>query len=481
MATESEKTADSEIVDLLCEYKLYKEDLNNELKTIKVMKIEELEPNTADIYANELNKIFDGLCLAVRNLRKFNLRRGSAVTGHHKNSIGEAEGFLAGNKSIVTEFLSRFSKVRNANVQNSHQDARSGIDPNIKHLLPKLNLSIFKGNDVTDSPTYNSWKRTFNELIGNKTDISDTMKIAYLIGSLEGYAKEVIETFTKTNSNYDAAMELLDKEFLDKTVINLALYDKILNSQPDTTNGNAFHKVKLYLAEIKSSLNSLTNNGKNWKAEPVCQEIMAHIVHNNLPLTLRQHIYLETKIDNPSLDMIFELTPRIINTLNYQNPLTGDLSKSIFVSKNADADIKVNATSVTKSSKPKGVNKKQKPSKFPTRISNKNVNTKSALHQGKLQEAQVETPTGRVSEEKPKVCKFCSSDEHVSTKCANYKTTKERIKQLQDLGLCAKCMGKTHTVEKCLYVRERFKYKCFICDEDDHISPLCPKIDSKQI
>lgn len=81
--------------------------------------------------------------------------------------------------------------------------------------LPNLSLPHFSGE-------YNKWiqfKETFDALISRNESLDTIQKFYYLLDSLEGEARKVLESLEVNRENYKIAWDMLENRFNNKPVI----------------------------------------------------------------------------------------------------------------------------------------------------------------------------------------------------------------------------------------------------------------------
>jgi hypothetical protein len=109
----------------------------------------------------------------------------------------------------------------------SHESERSEDSNSSRLKLPTIKLPCFGGNYVE----FFSFKNTFENLIINNTGIDDVQRLQYLIASLDGEAKGLIENIAITS-----AWKLLVDRYNNPKIIS-AQHVKALLSLSNATSG----------------------------------------------------------------------------------------------------------------------------------------------------------------------------------------------------------------------------------------------------
>ena len=281
--------------------------------------------------------------------------------------------------------------------------------------LPKLECGSFSGEN-SNSLEYFSFISNFNNIVGNRNNLSNAVKLTYLKSYLRGYAAKIVQHLQVTSENFHIALGLLEIEFLDKDNLTSSLFDKILNLSPKFDQ--SFNGTKLYINEIRCVLSDLRLHGSDLQSNVVSNKFVSHIVASKLPKLFRQE--LSRKLDNnyPSLENIFENYVSVINTLNIRKP-------EIISNQNAEK--------------------------------NKSVNFSMSNF--------------------TKTCKFCNFSGHSMFKCKKYATHKTRVERCKSLKLCSYCTSSKHETGKC---SKNLEYPCNICSSKEHVSALCPRFVTNQ-
>jgi len=171
------------------------------------------------------------------------------------------------------------------------------------------------GNNLKDKFAFKNFLTQFNNLIQSKQNLSDASKLTYLRGYVRGYALKVIEHLSITDENFEVALTLLKKEFLDIALIIDDTIVKILNSKPGYDQ--TYHESKVYLSQMRALLFELKGIGYDYTIEdsPGCI-MVSHILFSKLPMPLKRELTHKLNSNYPSLNSIFECYNDCIKTLN---------------------------------------------------------------------------------------------------------------------------------------------------------------------
>ena len=114
-------------------------------------------------------------------------------------------------------------------------------------MLPKIEIPRFSGETMSDTMNYYSFKSTFDDIVTNKKEISNSVKLVYLKNSFHGYSGKILQHLATNNDNFKVACDLLDKELFNKDAVADQLFAKLLKFYPkrDRESHN-FLNIKIY-------------------------------------------------------------------------------------------------------------------------------------------------------------------------------------------------------------------------------------------
>ena len=305
---------------------------------------------------------------------------------------------------------------------------------------PHLDCGTFNGKEK-DKFAFNTFINQFNIVIGHKKNLSKSTKLAYLIGYLRDYALSIIKHLSITDDNYELAIDMLRKEFLDEEFIVDETYKNILKAFPSfnsINNDPEFSSVKAYLNEIRAYLYELKSKGIDLLEHGSAGlSLISHIIFNKLPnLVKREFIHFLSK-NYPTLSEVFD---------NYHTVLAR-LSKVTSVKHKQP--IKSNFQRYNE------VKPKEKVKSEPEQFKNKGVFTNFKTNQRKS-------------------CKLCGSGDHTLGQCDEFVSYQSKVNRLQELTLCTRCAGSGHDENQCFGKQGKLRFPCKICNTREHFTALCP-------
>lgn len=311
---------------------------------------------------------------------------------------------------------------------------------NCKLKLPQLKCVTFSGEGASHLE-FHTFYSQFSNVIGNRSDISDSTKFSYLKTYLRGYAEKLVQHLQVDDANYPVAINLLKSEFQNKEFIVNDLIKKLLDLK--ITFDSNFLNTKLFINEVRCIISDLKLYEINLMENNSALTLLTGIVFTKLPSLFRQELVRKVDKDFPSFKDVLENYSAVINTLNIRQIKSSDKPKSQ-PSKNEFVPF-------TNSQKSES-------------LSRTSDNKSSPIVQ---RSAVVENTA--VAERKN--CKFCSSTGHSMLNCRKYCTHDTRVKRCVELGLCSGCTSRQHSVKDC----KPLNFKCNVCAGNSHIAALCSK------
>ena len=292
--------------------------------------------------------------------------------------------------------------------------------------LPNLVCGSFAG-EGRNSTEYSSFLIEFNNIIGLRTNLADATKFTYLKTYLKGYALKVINHLHVTDENYQTALSLLEKEFLNKDEIVDDLFVKFFSAKPKFDQ--TYLETKLYINEIRCIISDLKCNDVDLMMDEACKKMIGHIVFSKLPVAVKRELVVKLNNSFPSLHDIFENYVEVIRTLSLR------------------ANDKIN--------------------NIVANYSDSKVNKSSKRNEEVSNDTADKTDHARTFS---KACKFCSSVGHSMFSCRKYNDHVARKNRCNELKLCAFCTSSKHSNDKC---PGNLNFKCNICHKNNHIAAMC--------
>jgi len=297
--------------------------------------------------------------------------------------------------------------------------------------LPDLKCESFSG-EGSSSLQFHNFLAQFNNIFGLRDNLTNSTKLSYLKSHLKGYAGKLIQHLTVVEPNYDIALDLLRKEFLNEGSLINDLLKKLFSLKVDYDP--EFLGTKIYVNEVRCILSDLKVYNYDFVTERAGSLLLSFIAFQKLPSAFQQELVRKIDKNFPTIDDIFENYAEVIETLKLRQPKI-----------KSDFD-KVRSQTI---SKPGVVGAPD--SNFRSNASTYN-SSKS-----------VRDPT--------KMCKFCTAPGHSMLGCKKYPNYEARRKRCAELKVCAGCSSSKHTQENCL---KRLDFPCIRCQSREHISALCP-------
>ena len=432
------------------------------IKKLGRLDVKTLSLTEAKVHLKNLSFSNASLDKNYREFVKTKVELDSELTKEEQIKFAEVEGKVSALKDLAVKCeISLQGFVDNNMISQTVKD--SSTDDNFsfsqyKHLLPKIDIAKFSGNNNDQALEYFSFKTAFDDIITNKPKIPDSIKFLYLKSFLNGYALKIVQHLTTCDANFQNAFDLLDKEFLNKEAITDLLMSKLLRLTPKYDKDDfRFINIKVFINEVRAVLNDLTVNSITLQADPSANKFLSHIIFSKLPFVFKQELIRKSNSNYPCIEDIFEHYPDIIHQLNLKSKNFPVKPKNV----NGAGNQNVSGVNSVVARKPKQSNSEVASSKIDTAVIKK-----ESPELAKIGDVQSK-----------RFCKFCNKDDHSSLRCLTYTSLKERIDRLKVLNLCSKCFGSNHLTASCKFNTQLFPFKCFICNKQNHCSPLC---DSKK-
>ena len=295
---------------------------------------------------------------------------------------------------------------------------------------------------ITDAFAFLAWFSQFENMLASGRPMAGRYNLAALCNHLThtGLAYKLIQTLEITDDNYDVAVEILKKEFLDVEKIVDKLFDQILEKSPKYDS--EFENVRLYVAEIRAILNDLK---KSYNVDLISSgtggyKFVSRIIFSKLAPVVQKAIIEKVSSNYPTLDDIFDNIKDIIEKL-----------------------VKT---------KPKKV---EHPKKVETFKPDFNKNFKSNKNSTEHKPALENFHTGIDRGNKVLHCNFCDNDGHTSYYCSQFKTREQRVERCKVLKRCFRCTSNKHLTTTCPGKNGGLNYGCKICGSKGHTGAMCHK------
>ena len=309
--------------------------------------------------------------------------------------------------------------------------------------MPELKCQTFSGESL-DKFEFKNFLQQFQNCIDACTSLTNTGKLTYLRSYLTDYAFTTISHLSITNDNYDVAIQILKKEFLDEEFIVDEILKQLLEGYPkfDVT----FGEVKSYINVCRAHLYELKTYGVDLlEVNSAGCKLISHILFSKLPVSLKKELIHKVDTNYPTVVDLFDNYNDLIKTLLR----TSSRNKS----DNKDNSVKPktwhNGKAMHFSSNIKPASTLAKPSTL------ENFETSITVSSDK------------------KFCKFCAAHGHTMVSCSKYGTVEARKNRCKELKLCNTCSSNKHLSDKCPGKDNKMSFPCYFCKTHSHISALC--------
>lgn len=321
----------------------------------------------------------------------------------------EAETELAEDyRDRVIEVKARAHRMISETVSNPpptrQSDASNARNQTMR--LPKLQIDKFNG----DVSSWQEFWSQYETAIHNNSALCKKEKFTYLKTYLTGTAAKSVAGLTLSDSNYDAAIDLLQKRFGRKDLIINAHMTKLLNLTPVKKSSDVTALRQLY-DECEVQTRSLESLGvvSDTYGGMLCP-ILLQMMPDDMALE-----YSRQRGDNDEWKVADVL--KFLQTEVQTRERTVQMMKSFNQRENQFTNKQSSKSYSTSDMKVK------KP----------NMTSAAALH---------------VTEQKVHNCLFCDSAEHKSEKCQE-NDVPARKEKLKKLGRCFVCLGSKHIAKFC--------------------------------
>jgi len=138
---------------------------------------------------------------------------------------------LSKQASYITSTRNKLSQYQSLCNANPVPVADTNKSSNCKLKLPELKCEHFSGEGSTHLEFHN-FLSCFNNIVGNRKDITDSTKLTYLKSFLRGYASKLVQHLQVSDENFVIAINLLKTEFLNVDALVDDLFRKLLDLKP---------------------------------------------------------------------------------------------------------------------------------------------------------------------------------------------------------------------------------------------------------
>ena len=312
--------------------------------------------------------------------------------------------------SVSTEVASGNSEPSNVTVESPNPTASSCTpSPSGSQVkLPKLDLKKFDG-EISNWPTF--WD-AFESSIHNNMKLAAIDKFNYLNSLLMKPASDAISGLSLTATNYEEAVAILKKRFVNKQQIISRHMDILLSINPVNSSQN-IDKLRHLYDTLEAHVRSLKSLGVPSDSYGT---LLSSIIMNKLPSDLRLVISREVKDEEWQLDRILHVLENELEAR--ERAAVRDVAQS---------------TSEVKSFK------RDQPRMKPT-------------------------TTALLTKATGPTCTYCKMN-HASNSCTTVTNVAARKEILKKHGRCFVCLRRGHISRNC-----PSNIKCFECSGRHHVS-----------
>ena len=315
----------------------------------------------------------------------------------------------------------------------------------------KLDCPNFEGNKH-DKFRYKDWSLKFKNVMEGCGNVSNKCKLQFLQSKCVGEAGRYIQHLELLDNNYQIAINILEKNYLDKPLIRDELIRRIFNLKPEYDT--EYTGTKLYLAEINNIVNDLKKNyAADFSSDPHGAHsggyyALSQTVLDKLSSELQKGIILKANNCYPTFDQIYTMSDEVINVINKTKKKSSNNApkKPSAGASNSKGAPTLNFTTAPVASAPAA---------------------SAAAGEGG-------TNANNDSQQKNFHCRLCNIDGHSTLYCRAYPTFENRKERCIKLSLCCLCTSLTHKTEDCHGNSNKLKIQCRFCNNYQHISGMCP-------
>lgn len=181
----------------------------------------------------------------------------TCTTENYSEFIKEREKMREGYSSAKVYVEDALEELLEKRMENSQQNMtlqQSDLTPTMNIPLPVWDIKPFSGNIIE----FQSFWQQFEACIDNNPGLPDIRKFSYLLNSLRGNAKRMIEGFPLTTEAYKSAKEYLLERFGQQNEIRQAHLNKLqeLNFSKPAHDAKGlsilFNEVKVHVRVLES-------------------------------------------------------------------------------------------------------------------------------------------------------------------------------------------------------------------------------------
>ena len=175
-------------------------------------------------------------------------------------------------------------------------------DPKVPDL--KFANLKFSGQEVNTPVAYLNWLQAFKAGIDNNSQINSDQKLTYLKESLSGQALSMVMGFCR-GSEYETAMQTLDRRYGQKEDIITSLYQQLMQQQP-VADGRQVDRILALSNFHLTTIMTLSGYGVD-VSEPATAGVLLNVMLRNYPQQMRHRWVLHLQQYGPAYNTVQNL------------------------------------------------------------------------------------------------------------------------------------------------------------------------------
>ena len=264
---------------------------------------------------NELNTINDFIANALSTTEYLEI-----ATDAFDFESDSSTDYIFAVESTLNKFRTKYPDPVNstAAVTNSTPSPTTSIaeNPILEVRAPQISIPQFHPEN-----DYRIWFLSFENIIHKRRDMSDAAKLIHLRSSLNGYAFQLIENLSITDSSYPIALEILASEFLNEEkrrhqfitkILNLSFGQNFAQNSAEMTLP-AINHLRNDFHTLRGCLHELANSERDFfQQESAGNLLLSHLILNKIPKRFTQELVNRTNNTYPNLNDILRYFQEIL-------------------------------------------------------------------------------------------------------------------------------------------------------------------------
>ena len=321
--------------------------------------------------------------------------------------------------------------------------------------LPKLATPSFNGNPLKWTEFWDIFAAT----VHNNSSLSDVQKLAYLKGMMSGTALSAISSLKTTNSNYSAAIDILQERFGRSDAIQQALFNKLRSIRVSTNKVHDLQSTQDAIVQVITQLESLSVDTN--------QALIIQLIFDKFPVEFVTELVKEKKTTGAwTIQQLQGAVTHLINQKEEIQLLTGRPTGNPTNYKEQHSK-----QQPPPQQQPQPYRSYPKQAKPPIKTMGSYENNCNSSKYGsyKISEPITQRPLSS--------CIYCNKTGHYYDKCTDVRGCQDRTRILDTLRVCHLCLKPNHKQPNC---PKRSTSKCHYCNKiGAHHRSLCPNMSQK--